>query len=430
MKLKPDELRMLNGEEGRLRQEAMKFLVRLGEAYGAEEMVDIKFSFAYTFVLVQDLDPDLLPPILDRRLLEEYIAEGKTVKIPTIGGLDGEDPDIWKEMGVPEKVHNTYLKDREMECKLGIQRVGSCTPYMVVDMNTPALGTHMITIESSAIPFYNSVLGARCERCGVSALLAAITGKYPAIGYHLDENRYATVRINVKCDLKNMTDFGCLGQFAGEFCGMDVPVFRGIKSATNPDLIAFSCAIATGGAVSLFHIPGITAEFRTEEEALNGKEPAREIDFTQEDLDKIYARFNACDGEKIDTVFIGCPHLNIYQMKDVSEKLKAKKKPEDLLFIMNTNPSTKRMAEQMGYVDIIRDAGAMLISGTCPIIGNGIPGPVYTYTHPEYTTGTFATNSLKAAAYAKSTMGAKRVVLGSTEECIDAAISGVWRKKR
>lgn len=419
---------MLNGEEGRLRQESMKFLVKLGEAFGAKEMVDIKFSFAYTFVLVQDLDPASLPPILNRELMNEYIAEGRKVKIPTIGGLDGEDPDIWQEMGVPGEVHKRYLEDTAMERKLGIQMVHSCTPYMVVDMNRPALGTHMISIESSAIPYYNSVLGARCERCGVAALLAAITGKYPAIGYHLDENRYANVRIDVKVPLHGLTDFGCLGQFAGECCGMDVPVFTGVPEATNPELIALSSGIATGGAVSLFHIPGITPEFRTVDEALNGKAPERVIEFGQDELDAIYARFPGRAEEKVDTVFIGCPHLNIFQMADIAAALDGKRLAPGVRMMMNTNPNTKFMGEKMGYTRQIADSGAMLIAGTCPIIGNGIPGPVHTYTHPEYSTGTFVTDSLKGAAYAKSTMAASKVILGSTEECIKAAISGKWRR--
>ena len=100
------------------------------------------------------------------------------------------------------------------------------------------------------------------------------------------------------------------------------------------------------------------------------------------------------------------------------------------MFIMNTNPQTKFMAEKMGYVKMVQDAGAMLIAGSCPIIGVGIPGPVYTYIHPEYSTGNFVTDSLKAAAYAKSTMGARRVILGSTEDCLRAAMSGVWREKK
>jgi len=39
--LTPEEERMLAGEEGDLVREAMKFLVKLGESYNAERMIDI-----------------------------------------------------------------------------------------------------------------------------------------------------------------------------------------------------------------------------------------------------------------------------------------------------------------------------------------------------------------------------------------------------
>lgn len=162
MYLKDDELRMLEGGEGELRQEAMRFLVRLGEFYGAKEMVDIGFSFCYVTNQTEGLSG--LPRSIDTELLMRAVKEGVKVKVPTIGGLGGVDPDIWQEMKIPEEEYRKYLHETEIECKLGIAPVATCTPYMVTDMNQVPFGTHMCTIESSAIPFYNSVLGARVER--------------------------------------------------------------------------------------------------------------------------------------------------------------------------------------------------------------------------------------------------------------------------
>src|SRR5665648_175537 len=298
MLLKDDELRMLNGEEGELRKEAMKFLVRLGEAFEAKEMVDIKFAFCYVCNQTEGLKD--LPPSIDPELLMKSINEGIRVKVPTIGGLGGVDPDIWREMKIPEEELKRHLHETEIEAKLGIHPVATCTPYMVTDMNQIPFRTHMVTIESSAIPFYNSVLGARDNRGGIAGFFAAITGKYPAIGYHLDENRYADTLVEVQVDLKNFTDYGALGMYVGEICGMDVPVFNGIKKANMPDLIALSAAIATGGAVSLFHIPSITPEFDSVEAALNGKEPKRKIIFGEKELQSIYDRYSSEKNEKID----------------------------------------------------------------------------------------------------------------------------------
>jgi len=424
MHLKDDELRMLNGEEGELRQEAMKFLLRLGEVYNASKMVDIGFSFCYVTNQTEGLSG--LPRSIDTKLLMRAVADGITVKVPTIGGLGGVDPDIWQDMKIPEEEYKKYLHEKEIECKLGIAPVATCTPYMVTDMNQVPFGTHMCTIESSAIPFYNSVLGARVERGGISAFFAALTGKYPAIGYHLDENRFANVLIKVTCDLKNFTDFGCLGLYAGEICGMDVPVFEGIPSATMPELIALSSAVATGGAVSLFHIPAVTPEFKTVDAALNYKEPKLIVEFGSKELDALYTRFNGVNGEKVDTVLVGCPHYSLYQLRRVAEMLEGKHIAADVSLIMSTAPQTKFIANEMGYVKTINDAGGMLISRTCPIISAGCPGPVYSYTHPEYTSGTLVTDSLKVASYAMSTLSAKKIILGDTKQCFEAALTGVW----
>ena len=424
MYLNDDEKRMLAGEEGQLVQEAMKFLVDLGGVFGASRMIDIGFAFCYVSNQMEGLKN--LPRSIDPELLLRAIDEGVTVKVPTIGGLGSVDPDIWREMKVPEAVYERYLRDTEIEARLGIHPVSTCTPYMVTDMNQVPFGTHMVTIESSAIPFYNSVLGARVNRGGISGFFAAITGKYPEFGYHLDENRYATIEIDVQTPLETLTDFGALGMFSGERCKTEVPVFSGITKADMPQLIALSSAIATGGAVSLFHIPGITPEFKDRDSALNHRPPAQVLTFGEKDLREVYNRYPAQAGDAIDMVLVGCPHYSIHQLREVAGFLKGRKKNDTVELIMSTAPQTKYLASQMGYVKTIEEAGAMLIARTCPIIGAGCPGPVHSFTHPDYSAGTVATDSLKVAAYAKSSLSARRVVLGSTTQCLEAAITGKW----
>lgn len=315
MKLKPDELAMLNGEEGKMRQEAMKFLVELGEVFGAEEFVDIDWAFAFCFGLINDIPEDKQPSFFNRSMLETAIAEDRCLKIPGIGSVTPIDLEQWKEYGCSEELYHQIMADYELERRMGLQFVGSCTPYTLVDMNRPALGAHIVSIESSAIPYFNSVLGARCERTGNAVLLSAITGKYPKMGFHLDENRYATIQVDVNVPLKGLTDFGRLGIFCGEIAGLAVPVITGISRITNPELIQFCAGISTGGGVSLFHIPGITAEFRTLEEALNGKEPKIRVSFGEKELADMKKRYPATDGEPVNTVMLGCPQMNIYQVE-------------------------------------------------------------------------------------------------------------------
>ncbi len=427
MYLKPDEIAMLNGEEGRLRQEAMKFLVELGEVFHAEKMVDIQWAYAYAFGLVDDIPNEDLPPILSKQIMEEAIETNRCLKIPTTGSLAAIDMEHWKEFGCSEETYMQIRNNYELERRMGMIYVPSCTPYLYIDMNRPACGTHMITTESSAIVYYNSVLGARAERCGNAALLAAITGKYPAIGLHLDENRYATIQIDVKTPIRGITDYGRLGIFIGEICGMDVPVITGIESMTTPELIQFGAGCATGGAVALYHIPGITAEFRTLEEALNGKKPVKVVEYGEKEAAEMHNRFPEKKGEEVNTILIGCPQMTIYQLREVANCIHGRHIAPNIEMYLNITSYIRKQAIELGFYEDLERAGIHMIVDSCPLVWQGVPGPQYAYTHPEFTTGTLATNSVKCAAYAKQVLSADKVLLGNVEDCIEAAISGKWK---
>jgi len=93
---------------------------------------------------------------------------------------------------------------------MGITPTCTCTPYMVG--NAPKYGDHIAWSESSAVCYENSIMGARTNReGGPSALAAAITGRTPNYGLHLDANRKASLVVDVECELKDHADYGALG---------------------------------------------------------------------------------------------------------------------------------------------------------------------------------------------------------------------------
>jgi predicted aconitase len=80
---------------------------------------------------------------------------------------------------------------------MGVVTTCSCTPYLFG--NLPRFGEHIAWSESSAVCYANAVLGARTNReGGPSALAAALTGRTPAYGYHLDANRRPTLHVLVE----------------------------------------------------------------------------------------------------------------------------------------------------------------------------------------------------------------------------------------
>ena len=108
--------------------------------------------------------------------------------------------------------------------------LATCTPYQVG--NLPLRGEHCAWMESSAVIYANSVLGARTNCEGIASTGAAsLTGKIPCWGNHLEENRHGTHLVTVEgLKVESFQDWGMLGYFAGGIAGEDHPVITGSVS--------------------------------------------------------------------------------------------------------------------------------------------------------------------------------------------------------
>ena len=89
----------------------------------------------------------------------------------------------------------------------------TCTPYQVG--NVPVKGEHCAWMESSAVVYCNSVLGARTNTEGKESTgAAALTGRIPYWGYHIPENRRGTHLVDVDVEVDDIMDWGLLGYYA------------------------------------------------------------------------------------------------------------------------------------------------------------------------------------------------------------------------
>ena len=84
-----------------------------------------------------------------------------------------------------------------------------------------------------------------------------------------------------------------------------------------------------------------------------------------------------------------------------------------------TPRALRQVAEQNGYAKILEDAGARLMSDTCPAIGQFLPKG----------TKVIATDSAKQVHYLPAIMNVQGW-FGTLEECVDAAVTGTWRGER
>src|SRR5512135_700920 len=208
MRLTSEEQHMLDGLYGRATQKAMEILVALGAIYGAERMVPI------TSAQIAGVSYDNLGEAGLHWLSEMADGGGKTRVLTTLNPA-GMDIENWQALGISEDFARNQLRVIDAFAHMNVVTTCSCTPYLIG--NTPHFGQHIAWSESSAVCYANSVIGAQTNReGGPSALAAALVGKTPCYGYHLDENRRPTHLIVVDARLPDNNDFGALGIVIGK----------------------------------------------------------------------------------------------------------------------------------------------------------------------------------------------------------------------
>jgi predicted aconitase len=425
MNLTREEEAMLNGAHGEVVAEAMDYLVQFGDAFDAERMVDVVYCHHPAEMAIYRGEIDEICELADR---------GARVAVPTTSSTLCYDLDQPEATGIPEELAGDQRRVVEPHRCMGIAATYTCTPYLLGYI--PPKGAYIATVESSAIIYYNSVLGCRTNRGGTFTRYSAITGKYPYMGYLLDENRRGTHRVRVEVPPEGLQcplDFSLLGFCVGEVVGSEVPVFDvhdpagyGTAFARQENLIALGAALATSGSVTVYHIPGVTAEMKTVQEAFGGQAPREEMVVTREELDRVRLDLTTAIDDEVDFVLLGCPHYNLEQLRVVAGLLDGKRVHENVRFWICTPRMIKLAAAWDGYLAPIERAGAKVIADTCAVESHMRMSTCVEYGLPVPQINTMVTDSTKQARYVKDLIGC-RTVLADMEACVTAAMEGRWR---
>lgn len=418
MILADEEKAMLEGERGPAVAAAMRLLVRYGEVLGAERFVDTdNVCGANVFGPKQS---SVLGTTDPAALFSEFSLDSDEVlpmppvlahSCQLIGPMDTLRPEVQR---LSEPTVRAVRANEAFSGEHGINLLNTCTPYQVG--NVPVMGEHCAWMESSAVIYINSILGARSNVEGrESAAAAMFTGKIPFWGYHTDEYRKATVHVEVTCEVPSVTDWGVLGYFVGEVAEDAVPAITGkIGRPALTELKHFGAAAATSGDVEMYHIPGITPEARTLEEATAGRAPLGEFEFGVREWRDCYEKLNGTGRDhEVDLVMIGCPHANLDQIREVCRLLEGKRVRSEVALWIFTPRALREVAERNGYGAQIRAAGGELLSDTCPAMGQFVPEG----------TRVFATDSAKQVHYL-APMQNVQGWFGTTAECVAAAVTG------
>ena len=353
MFLTKEEQEMCDGEYGETIRKSMDILVALGDIYGASGLVDITSAqvSGVSYKTIGDAGLEYL----------QDLARDGSGKATINASLNppGTDLDNWEELGFPRDFAIKQNEIVDAYADLGISKTCTCTPYLVG--NVPRYRDHVSWSESSAVAYVNSVIGARTNReGGPAALAAAIVGKTPLYGFHLDENRKANLVVNVTTEL-NGADFGALGYIIGKVVGGGVPYFKLQNAPNNNNLKTLGAALASSGSVALYHMENITPEYE-----LAGEEDVEDIMFiSDKEIAETRESLSTTDRE-IDLVCLGCPHASLEEIKEVASIVQGKTIKNKLWIC--TSVSVKATADRMGYTQIIESAGGNVVCDTCMVV--------------------------------------------------------------
>lgn len=422
MRLTAHEQAMLDGARGPARRKAMDLLVRYGEALGAERLVETNNVCGTVGASTPFLREYGLKHGFDAVFSEFSLDSGEVVPIPKVEVhsshlQQGLDPEHAELQGISSEVVRVYREGEAYTARLGVQPLNTCAPYTVG--NVPKRGEHCAWMESSAVVYINAVLGARTNAEGrESAGAAMLTGRIPYWGYHLDANRLGTHLVELDIEVESTADWGLLGYYIGERVQDRVPVIAGVRAVPDlPRLKHFGAAIASSGGVEMYHLVGITPEAPTVEAAFQENRVGERIRYGLAERRQAYEQVNAtAKDSQIDFVMLGCPHYTLEQIGEACRLLEGRRVHENTSLWIFTPRATREAAERRGYTKIIGDAGGHLMSDTCSALGRVMPKGVRVA----------AVDSAKQAHYLPAIMGVQ-CWFGSTEDCIDAAVTGRWK---
>jgi hypothetical protein len=399
---------LLEGDHGLAGRMAMSIMVRMAEVYGAERLMDISSAHIDSTIYIGDATLEYA---------ERLASLNAQVVVPTTLNVSGVDEHGWQEWPVPEDWAEKARRQMIAYESMGCVPTWTCAPYQTE--HRPQFGQQIAWGESNAIVFANSIIGARTERYpDLLDICAAITGRVPAFGLHLTENRTGQVLVRL-VDIprgvqEQETFFPILGHLLGKISHDLIPVVEGMEiSPTDDQFKALCAAVAASGMVGLFHMVGITPEAPTREAAFQGRKPQMEIMITLKDIRAASHELSTDEGGWLNMVVVGCPHFSLDEFRHLVELLEDKTRHPDVQFLVTTSRAAKALATQEGFLQTLDAFGGRITLDTCILATPMLP--------PEIKV--LMTNSAKCAFYTPGLLN-KKVVFGSLQDCVHSAVEG------
>ena len=395
---------MLNGEHGTTKQKAARLVIDLASTAGATEFIRCEHAHV-SGVSVITGGHGL------RRFLSDISGDDEgVVSIPTTLNSAGCDREKMEQMGID---YPDFLKHQfeiiEAYSNLGIDATLSCTPYDRGVELADGIGSWA---ESNAVCFSNSYTSLITNReSGLSALATALTGWAPLWGLHLEKNRLPNIHVRVKCSMEDISDWSVLGDWIGKQIRPEWKLPWGMMPYISglPEFASFEMRKALTAAAANYGCPMLWADGHTPKppstESFEG-----ELVFSEGDLQLRYQQL-APKGI-VDLVVIGCPQASVGEVRTAASFVRSKMElgetiPNQRLWIF-TSGHNYEILESDGSIDILEEAGALVLKDTCP--------EVTPYNRNKY--NHILTNSLKAEHYLTSGLNKMPTSVSTISECI------------
>jgi hypothetical protein len=324
MKLTREEQAILDGKDGEEKARLMKILVKFGNTFGAEELVELGGAPHSNMFIGAGYMASMI------KMLDECARAGLKSYAPyTVNPRPYDVYNVQNNVKDMELIYEGYPLQKDLDyvhVRLGAPDLNyrTCACYLKEVGNAPEPGTYVAWAESSAVNYGNSVLGIRTNRNGAGMdLIQAMLAIAPKFGLMTDDGRKASWLVEVKTSSE--PDWGAIGTAIGRKCVEDIPYVTGLDQyfeggEVTPDnlhlLKAMGSATASAGAVGLYHVEGVTPD---------AKEKGRDLlvtDFQTYVIDdkeqkRIIDSFPNLwpekDGDPT-AAFIGCPHNTYYEV--------------------------------------------------------------------------------------------------------------------
>ena len=134
MQLTDEERGILDGKCGEPQRLALQVLVKLGEACGADRMVEIASAHlvASSYQIAGEAGIDIY---------SQLVAQGARVKVRTTSDPGSIDFARWREFKTPKAYAARQVRIAELLDQMGVIPTWTCTPYTT--FNVPHFGEHL-----------------------------------------------------------------------------------------------------------------------------------------------------------------------------------------------------------------------------------------------------------------------------------------------